>query len=102
MNNSIQTLSLKAEYPLPANLCGAIDSNPCPLTATATSKARNLITELNQTAGGNLTIKVNGLEVTAELNFLGRVDKTLSQTVTPATLQRAFCAFMSEVFTTLY
>lgn len=102
MNNSIQVNSLQSAFHLPANLSKVLDSNPCPLTPTATSKARNLITTLNKTAGGSLVVKVQGLEVTVQINSSGSVDSSFKRSVTPATLQRAFCAFLSEVFTTLY
>lgn len=102
LSNSIQTPSLLSPAPLPVNLDGRIDLNTSPLTPTASMMAKNLINVLNRTSGGNLAIKVNGLEVTAEIKTGGSVSNVYKQTVTPATLQRAFCAFLSEVYTCLY
>lgn len=102
LSNSIQAPSLQAPAPLPANLDARTDLNTNPLTLTASSTARHLINTLNRTSGGNLAVKVDGLEVTAEIKTQGSVSNVYKQTVTPATLQRAFCAFLSEVYTCLY
>lgn len=102
MSNSILTLSLQSPAPLPANPDGRIDFNNCPVSTMASSTARHLINTLNKTTDGSLSLKVDGLEVTATLKKQGSVSDVYKQTVTPATLQRAFCAFLSEVFTCLY
>lgn len=102
MSNAIQTPSLLSPAPLPVNLDACTDFNACPVSSMASSTARYLIKTLNDTVDGNLSIKVDGLEVTAEIKTLGKVSNTCKRTVTPATLQRAFCAFLSEVYTCLY
>lgn len=102
MSNFIQVPSLLSPPPLPENLDGRTDFNTCPFTPTASSTARHLINALNQTAGGNLVIEVNGLEVTAQIKTGGNRTNFYKQTVTPATLQRAFCGFLSEIYAYLY
>lgn len=98
MSNKLQIPSLQSPVFPPPELTEPLDSNPLIFTTTASSQARSLLALLNQTETGILSVEVNGSEVSATLKAHGSDVRRFSRHVTTATLQRAMCAFLSEVF----
>lgn len=102
MSSSITVKDLDGYKIQVCNLQTVLDENPNPFTIFTSSKARKLLNTLNEEVNATLKISVNELEITASVSAYGIECEAISASVTPAQLQRAFCAFLSEVFTCTY
>lgn len=98
MSNKLKIPSIQSPVVPPLNITQPLDPNPLVFTANSSAKARSLLALLNNTESGILEVEVNGSQITATLKANGSETRKFSRHVTTATLQRAVCAFLSEVF----
>lgn len=98
MSNKLQIPSIQSPIMPPLELTEPLDPNPLVYTANSSANARSILALLNQTETGILSLEVNGSEISATLKANGSAVRRFSRHVTTATLQRAVCAFLSEVF----
>lgn len=98
MSNKLQIPSIQSPVFPPLELTEPLDPNPLVFTANSSANARSMLALLNKTETGILSVEVNGSEISATLKANGSDVRRFSRHVTTATLQRAMCAFLSEVF----